>query len=190
MISHLQGIALHKDERSAVLSIHGVGYKVYATIETLAALEINKEYSLWTHLAVREDALDLYGFFSKDELQFFELLIGISGIGPKTALSILNIASIPTLKKAVLSSDPSYLTKVSGIGKRNAEKIVIELKNKLTATETEETEAWGDHGDSIDALKALGYSERDAREALTKVPRDIEDTSEKIRQALKILGKR
>jgi holliday junction DNA helicase RuvA len=111
MISHLQGIALHKDERSAVLSIHGVGYKVYATIETLAALEINKEYSLWTHLAVREDALDLYGFFSKDELQFFELLIGISGIGPKTALSILNIASIPqvilatSLRYQVLESE-------------------------------------------------------------------------------------
>ena len=193
MIAQLTGRITYVDERFIILNTGGaeggVGYKVSLTADTIDTIQ--KEtgvVSLWTHLAVREDAMDLYGFRTHEELSFFELLISISGIGPKTALGILNIANIPTLKKAVLTGDPSYLTKVSGIGKRNAEKIVVELKNKLVSSEEEQREAMQDHGDAIDALKAIGYNEKEARDALKKVPAEITDTGEKVKQALKILG--
>lgn len=189
MISQLSGTISYVDDRFVIVDTGGVGYKVFAPAETIDRIQKSPEkVCLWTHLAVREDALDLYGFLTHEELSFFELLITISGIGPKTALGILNIANIPTLKKAVVSGDPSYLTKVSGIGKRNAEKIVVELKNKLVTSAEEEREAFQDHGDSIDALKAIGYSEKEARDALKKVSSEVTDTGEKVKQALKILA--
>lgn len=191
MISQLRGTIVHRDLRHIVLDVGGVGYKITVSSDTLDALPPgNGEVRLWTHLAVREDALDLYGFPTEEALTFFEMLISISGIGPKTAISILSIANIPTLKKAVIAGDPTYLTKVSGIGKRNAEKIVMELKNKLVISEEEEQDALRDEGDSLEALKAIGYGEKEARDALKKVPEDISDTGERVKKALKILGSR
>ncbi len=123
-------------------------------------------------------------------MDFFELLITVSGIGPKTALGILNVANPGTIRKAVATEDPSYLTKVSGIGRKSAEKIVLELKDKLSAWETTETEAESSphESDSLEVLKALGYTERDARDALKKVPKEITETAECVKHALKILG--
>lgn len=189
MIVQIKGTVEHKDIRFLVLDVSGVGYKIFATTETLekASLGENKKY--WTYQVVREDAQDLYGFETKDELDFFELLIGISGIGPKTALGILNLATLSSLKRAVISGDTTYLTKVSGIGKKNAEKIVLELKDKLIALFDEsENQSAENHNDSLEALKSLGYSEREAREALKKVPPNM-DTGESVRAALKILSK-
>lgn len=190
MIAQLKGTVEHKDIRFLILDVSGVGYKVFATTETIenAKLGDNKKY--WTYQVVREDALDLYGFDTKDELDFFELLIGISGIGPKTALGILNLATLSALKRAVASGDSTYLTKVSGIGKKNAEKIVLELKDKLIAVfDDEENQSAENHNDSLEALKSLGYSERESREALKKLPKNITDTGESVRHALKILSK-
>ncbi len=190
MISQLYGKITHKDERYLVMDVNGVGYKVFAPTDVIEKTKNAESVRIWTHLVVREDALDLYGFNTKDDLEFFEMLIGISGIGPKTALSILNLASIPTIKKAISSGDSTYLTKVSGIGKKNAEKIVLELKDKLLVSEDDVRYASrGDESDSLEALKALGYSEREAREALKKVPDDIADIGERVKRALKILSK-
>jgi Holliday junction DNA helicase RuvA len=190
MISQLLGTIVHKDGRYVVLDVGGVGYKIFAAADTIEKSPASGPVRFWTHLAVREDAMDLYGFLSKEELEFFEMLISISGIGPKSALSILNLASIPTLKKAIASGDSTYLTKVSGIGKKNAEKIVLELKDKLvfSAEETEHASR-SYESDSLEALKALGYSEREARDALKKVPEEITDTSECVKYALKILSR-
>lgn len=189
MISQLSGTINHKDERFFVVSVNGVGYKVFATSDTIEKIPLSKPITIWTHLVVREDALDLYGFLNKDELDFFDLLISISGIGPKSALSILNLATIATLKKAVISGDSGYLTKVSGIGKKNAEKIVLELKDKLTASDSDGKAAHLHNSDSLEALKSLGYNEREAREALKKVPEKITDAGECVKYALKVLSK-
>ena len=129
--------------------------------------------------------MDLYGFLDRQELEFFEMLINVSGIGPKGALSILGIASIETLRKAISTGDTAYLTKVSGIGRKTAEKIVIELRDKMGEAKTG-TSLQGEL-DALEALRSLGYSQSEAREALKKVLPNT-DTNTKIREALKMLS--
>ncbi len=143
---------------------------------------------LWTYLSVRETALDLYGFLSKDTLDIFELLITISGIGPKTALGILNVATPEMLRQAVATEDTSYLVKVGGIGKKNAEKIVLELKDKLITTSADFEGAERGAGDVMEALLSLGYAERDVRNVLKKMPKDLTGTGERVKYALKLLS--
>jgi len=187
MISKIEGVVWDKADKYIVAGVGGIGFKVFTTSENIEIAEKGKAISLLTHLVVKEDALDLYGFTQQDELSFFEMLISISGIGPKTALNILNISSIGALKMAISSGDTSHLTKVSGIGKKVAEKIVLELKDKVGVQSDDVS--LRDELDAVEALKALGYSQRDAREALKKVEKNIVNTSERIREALKILGK-
>ena len=169
-------------------NVGGVGYKVFLASEQLEKIKESANISLWTYLAVREDALTLYGFEEKEGLNFFEMLISISGIGPKTALGVINAATIPTLKKAVASEDISHLVKVSGIGKKIAEKIILELKGKFGREESGEI-SLKDEVDTMEALKSLGYSQNQAREALKQVDKEITNVSERVKQALKILGK-
>jgi Holliday junction DNA helicase RuvA len=188
MISHLSGTVISTNTHSAVIDVGGVGYLVSTTAQVLSTLHEGQNTSLWTYLAVRETALDLYGFTDKDELAFFELLITISGIGPKTALGILNIASIKMLRNAVFTEDTTELTKVSGISKKNAEKIVLELSGKLGVAVAGDETAITDDSDVIEALTALGYSQKEAREAMKKVPKEITGASERVKHSLKILG--
>lgn len=190
MIGKITGTVLLITDKYALLDAGGVGYKAAATADTLASLSLGEVGSLWTYLAVREDALDLYGFATLEEHDFFIMLISVSGIGPKGALGILAVASTDTLKRAIGTGDTAYLTKVSGIGKKTAEKIVLELRDKLHAhAETKES-----HGtlraesDVVLALQSLGYSQNEARDALKEVPANIEGTNAKIKEALKILG--
>jgi holliday junction DNA helicase RuvA len=189
MIAHLSGTLIDTDERFLVLSVSGIGYKVFTTAETIAKARKLEALSLWTHQVVREDALDLYGFFTKEERSFFELLISVSGIGPKSALGVLNVATIPSLRKAIASGETGHLTKVSGIGKKMADKIVLELKGKLGVDDEADEIALRDEVDTLEALKALGYKHHEAREALKELPASIIDTGERVKAALKILGK-
>ena len=133
MIAQLTGIVAHRDKSSIILDVKGVGYRIFVSSGTLEQLHRQKEgsVSFFTHLSVRENALDLYGFLEQEELHFFEMLISISGIGPKSALGILSIADVETLKQAISSGDSSYLTKVSGIGTKIAKKIVLELNDTI-----------------------------------------------------------
>jgi len=118
------------------------------------------------------------------------MLIGISGIGPKSGLAILSIADVATIKRAVSEGDTSYLTRVSGIGKKNAQKIVLELRDKLGATDlTNENLSLKDEAEALDALQALGYTQREARDALREVPKETTDAAARIKEALKLLGK-
>lgn len=186
MIGSIKGKIILKTDKFLVVETGGVGYKVNVSPDTLAKLKkIGEEVLFWTHTHVREDILDLYGFLDRQELEFFEMLINVSGIGPKGALSILGIASIETLKKAIATSDTAYLTKISGIGRKTAEKIVIELRDKV-GEEKEGASLQGEL-DALEALKSLGYSQNEARDALKKVNSEL-DTNKKIREALKILG--
>lgn len=190
MISILKGFVIEIGTRYVVLNIHGVGYKVFVTDDLIHTLKIGTETTLFTHLAVRENALDLYGFDSKKERDFFELLIGVSGIGPKSALNIMSIASSESVVSAVRSGSVGHLVKVSGIGKKTAEKIVLELKDKLGIMEDEDDTrvSMSSDADTISALRALGYEADEAREALKKIDKNITDTNAKIKSALKILN--
>ncbi len=187
MISHLKGKVAYKDLRFFVIDVAGVGYKVFASGPTIDKAKEGKEIGVWTYLAVRENALDLYGFDSKEDLDLFELLITVSGIGPKTALGVMNVVLPETIRLAISSGDTGYLTKVSGVGKKVAEKIVVELRGKFEGIEGGGANLQKD-SDAIEALKSLGYSQNEARDALSKVSKDIENASEKVKQALKILG--
>jgi len=191
MIAHIKGSIISVEEKFIIIEVNGIGYKVFLSADTLLGCEKGVEKSFWTYLAVRENSLDLYGFETIEEKSFFESLLDVSGIGPKSALSILNVAPVLTLKKAIATGDTSYLNKVSGIGKKTAEKIIIELRDKLQTYKNEEgVQSLRDEGDIIEALKSLGYSQTEARDAVKKIPTNIEKTNEKIKEALKILATR
>jgi Holliday junction DNA helicase RuvA len=189
MISLLRGKILEMTGKYAVLDVNNVGYKIYVTADTLHSLKVGSESTLWTYLAVREDALDLYGFLSKKDKDFFELLITVSSIGPKSALNILSLAAPDTLASAIRTGSTAHLVKVSGIGRKTAEKIVLELKDKLGGIESEDmTPGMSVNADVIEALKALGYDADEAREALKKLDPKIEETGAKVKAALKMLS--
>lgn len=191
MIRRLKGTLVQTLEGAVVLDVSGVGYLV-AVSRVPSTVKLDEELTLHTYLAVRENALDLYGFNTLDELEIFELLLTLNKVGPKSALQILAQADIELLKKAVLTSDASYLSKMSGIGKKTAEKIVNELHDKF-ADRFDMAMAIGqpqsqEMSDVIDALVALGYSTQDARTAAQNLPPEITDTNQAIREALKQLG--
>lgn len=183
MIGSLKGTVALRTEKFFIIDVAGVGYKVYVSPETLSKTQGTEEVLVFVHTHVREDAIDLYGFLDMHELHFFEMLLNVSGIGPRSALAILGVAAIETLEKAIGSGDTSYLTKISGIGKKTAEKIIIELRDKMGTTEGAELR---EELDALEALTSLGYSQHEAREALKKIT--ATDTNSKVREALKILG--
>jgi Holliday junction DNA helicase RuvA len=192
MLAFLSGKILNKGRGFIILNVNNVGYKVFVNSAIYAALDIGQSAEFYTHQNVREDALDLYGFKSMEELEFFELLISISGIGPKSALGVLTIASLPDLKEAIARGDSSLLTKVSGIGKKTAERVVLELREKVLSAGREVSNGQNTgimaSGDEIDALMALGYSMMQAREALKKVDPKLVDSGKRIKDALQKLG--
>ncbi|MDD2935362.1 MAG: Holliday junction branch migration protein RuvA [Candidatus Pacebacteria bacterium] len=188
MISQLTGKISFVTLNYVVLDVSGVGYKVFVSNDTTASLHENSNATLWTYLAVRENSMDLYGFTEKQNLDFFEMLLTVSGIGPKSALGILNVASPETLRSAISSGDTSYLTKVSGIGSKSAQKIVLELQDKVGKIEGG-ARGVREEVDAVEALKSLGYSAREASDALKKVSKEITDTGGRVREALKILSK-
>lgn len=188
MISLLKGTIESNTDKYVIVDVNGVGYKVYISGNTFKNLpKKGEKIKLYTHLHVREDMMELYGFLNQKELEFFELLISISGIGPKGALNILSVASVDTIKKAIVNEESSLLTKVYGIGKKTAEKIILELKTKIG------DEFLGGEGsvddEAIDGLVGLGYKLREAREALKKVPKEVEGVENRVREALKLLGR-
>lgn len=139
------------------------------------------------HTHVREDQFALYGFSNLEELEFFELLITVSGVGPKSGLAIMSLADVKMIKSAITSEDPSVFTKVSGIGRKIAERVIVELKGKLKE-EADSAPVAKEHSDVLDALIALGYKEQEARDAMKDLPAGI-TLQEKIKIALKTLSK-
>lgn len=190
MIRQLTGTIAFTEDGAVVLDVAGVGYLI-KTSRIPTTTTPQETITLYTHLAVRETALDLYGFSTRDELEIFELLLTLPKIGPRSAMQIMSQADIELLKKAVLTNDATYLSKMSGIGKKTAEKIVHELSDKF-ADLFDMGAAIGqpasqEASDVIDALVALGYALPDARSAVQKLPEGM-DTNQAIREALKQLG--
>lgn len=187
MIARLEGEVVDVMAAYIVIQVGGIGYLVGVT--NGSGYTLGSIVSVHTYLAVRENALDLYGFPTRDDLAMFHELIKLPKIGPKTAMQILSQADIVTLKKAVQTNDPTYLSKMSGIGKKSAEKIVQGLKDVFDQGDWDGTSTHN-QGDSdvIDALMALGYTQRDAQNALQKIPAEIIETNARIKQALKYIG--
>ena len=192
MISYLKGEVIFRGDNFIILCAGGVGFKVFL----LPGADTGAQsVELFTHLAVREDALTLYGFRTWEELELFETLIGVSGIGPKAGLGILALSDPATVKLAIAREDASILTRVSGIGKKTAERVILELKNKFTLADLRAGELSAvqqeilDHRDEVEALVGLGYGENEARRALEKLPAG-KSLEERIKLALKELGKK
>jgi len=192
MIARIEGTIVHIADKFIIVDVSGVGYKLSITSENLSNAIQGEHAIFWVYTSVRENSIDLYGFKNTNEMSFFELLLDVSGIGPRGALSILGIAPIDTIKRAIATGDTSYLNKVSGIGKKTAEKIIIELRDKLKdyKNDTDTPGLLRDESDIIEALKSLGYSQNEARDALKQVPSTTIGTNARIKEALQILGKR
>jgi len=167
---------------------NGIGYKVFLPQVFFLTLKPNQDVSLVTHTYVREDQLTLYGFQTLPDLEFFELLLTVSGVGPKSALGIMSLSGLEMIKSAIVSGDAGVFTKVSGIGRKTAERVIVELKEKLK-DETDSTPVAREHSDAMDALIALGYNQQQAREALQSVPKNVANLQEKVKIALKALSK-
>lgn len=194
MISFLNGKILNKGQSYVIIRVGDIGYKVFINPVFYADLDIGQGIEVYTHQHVREDALDLFGFKSLEELELFELLLSVSGVGPKSALGVLTIAGVEDIKESIARGDSTLLTKVSGIGRRTAERVVLELREKILKMEVYGKQVVRGDGimanaDEIDALMALGYSMTQARDALSQVDASIKDSGERIKQALKKLGK-
>lgn len=192
MISFLRGRIINKGLNYAIIETADIGYQVFAGENFLADLKIGSETEVYTHHQIREEANDLYGFKTLEDLELFELLLTVSGIGPKSALGVLTIASAEDIKEAIVRGDANLLTKVSGIGKKTAERLVLELKNKVIrtngATMTLNSAALVG-SDEIDALMSLGYSLSEARAALNLVTPEIKDSGERVKEALKKMAR-
>lgn len=188
MIAKLTGEVVDVRLTHIVVQVGGIGYLVAVT--NGSGYAIGTQVDLHTHLAVRENALDLYGFSTHDDLSMFEHLLKLPKIGPKTAMQILAHADLETLKKAIRTNDPVYLSKMSGLSKKSAEKIVAGLTDVFDADEYGHTGTGTNQSDSdvIDALITLGYSQRDALQAVQKIPADITDTNARIKHALKYVA--
>lgn len=189
MIAEIQGRIASVKANSVVVMVGGIGYQVLISAYTAGKIVLEEEAHFYTYTHVREDALQLFGFLDPTELEMFELLISISGVGPKVGLSILAIADPKTIRTAVVNRDPSILTNVSGVGKKTAERIIIELQNKVSNIDIHESGAALAGQEALEALTSLGYSVSQAREALKAVPEDVTDISTRIRKALQQLGK-
>ena len=200
MIGFLRGIINQIFQGSCFIDVHGVGYRVYISGTTRDALIEGQEALLYTHMSVREDAIQLYGFATQDEYDLFTLLISVSGIGPKVGLGILSGLSVDGIKVAIMNGELGTLTKLPGIGKKSAERLVLELKDKIgkfttapapqaaldTAVYVAQT---GIAGEAADALMALGYRESEFVDILTQLDNGERDVATLIRDVLSELGK-
>lgn len=193
MIASLSGILRAKDERSCIVEVGGVGFKVAISTMTAAALpHLGEAISLATALYLRErdGSIELFGFLRRNEQAMFELLLQVPGVGPKGALAILSGATVDELERAIASGEEKLLMRVSGIGRKKAQKILIELKERYESLSFAEGENAEDTIAVLDALRGFGYSEREAREALRQIPKEVTTAEERMRAALRILGKK
>ncbi len=186
MLFSLNGKISHKGKNFIVVENNGLGYQVFVALTWLVDLKIGQDVKLFLQHCVGEDKEDLYGVRSLDELELFAALDAVSGVGPKSVLGILAIANVDEIRKSIAAGDPTLLTKVSGIGRKTAERIIVELRGKIS-----DVTGGGEGGDGevIDALVSLGYSVAQAREAVGQAPKDGE-VGERLKAALKVLGAR
>lgn len=192
MISYLRGKIIYKNNGSLILDVAGVGYGISLSERLLQEVKVGLEEAFYIYHHIREDASDLYGFKSVEDLELFNLLLSVSGIGPKSALGVLSAATSQEIVQSIARGDSLLLTKVSGIGKKTAERLVLELRSKvvkLGGASMDDSGLNSAGSDEIDALMALGYSLLEAREALRAVSPSIIDSRTRLKEALKNMRK-
>lgn len=199
MIGYLKGVISHIFINSCFIDVHGVGYRTYAPASTLDTLCVGQEAILYTYMSVREDAIVLYGFATQDEYDLFMLLIGVNGVGPKVALGILSAGTADSFRLAVHQKDIKGLTKMPGIGKKTAERIVLELQDKIGPVASEDAGA-ADLGNSaapglsdilaetLAALTSLGYSEQEVLPVAESHLAGCTTVEQLLKETLKALG--
>lgn len=192
MIAYLSGTVLLRDDPYIIVNVIGVGYRVVASQAVLSKVEkVGEKITLYIHTHVREDTLDLYGFLEQQDLRLFEQLIGVSGVGPKTALGVFSVGTRAEIVQAVITGNVLFFTGVPRLGKKNAQKIIIELKGKfgsvndLDLTDSEQSS----QGEVVEALSTFGFSKTEIQKALTGLTLDGLSLSEKVKQVLKALGR-
>ena len=195
MINHLKGIIELKKDSFIVIDVNGVGYKVSMSDTSLQKLNLNEEVKIFTYMRISEDDINLYGFLNYEELSMFELLISVGGIGSKSALKILSNILPSKFALAVITSDVNTLKKLPGIGVKTAQRIILELKDKIKASEKEEeekeespTQIEGNAKDAEDALQVLGYTRKDIENVLEKMDISGLSVEEIIKLGLKNLS--
>ncbi|WP_346871020.1 Holliday junction branch migration protein RuvA [Clostridium sp. UBA5119] len=195
MYEYIKGIFKSIEKEYIVIECGNIGYKIFTSGSTISNMPaIDQQIKIYTHQIVREDFIGLYGFLTKDEISMFNLLISINGVGPKAALSLMSIANVSTLKYAIITDDDKLITKAPGIGKKTAQRIILELKDKVTVGDampkgTTISDIDIDNkklSEAVGALIALGYSDKEAEKAIEKANRSksVEDI---IKECLKIL---
>ncbi|MBI2465909.1 MAG: Holliday junction branch migration protein RuvA [Candidatus Sungbacteria bacterium] len=194
MIGYLEGELIKKYDRRCILKCGQLGYRIFMASGALSKLQENVDtVKVFTHPHVREDAQELYGFLNPEELELFEMLITVSGVGPKSALAIMDEVPFEMLVASITRGEEGVLRKVSGVGQKTAQKIIIDLKTKALALATLATEAASqtvsEDVDILEALQSLGYSAYQAREAIKKIPAETKGVSQRIQEALKVLAK-
>ncbi len=193
MLAYIKGNLIGKGINYVIVENNQLGYKIFVAEKTAIEAQLHKPVEFFLYHAVREDASDLYGLQSMDELNFFEKLLTVSGIGPKTALNIFSSAKLEDLLSAIISGDAGVLKQVSGIGPKTAERMVLELKNKLAGlvgVNAKSKSELTSGAEAVEALTSLGYSTSQAREALSQVDQSITDLSTKLKEALRLLAKK
>lgn len=194
MISHLRGRIAELGRNHITLDVQGVGYRVHVPDKALKILSETKgEVNIHTKLfySQHEGIFELFGFLKREDLDFFELLNSVSGIGPKKALNIMANIDVDDLIMAVVKGDPVYLNKIASLGEKTSQKVVLELKDKIKKAEISKYSKvdLSKEGEAIDALVSLGYSQKQAQEALKEVSKKSVNLEERVRGALKILNK-
>jgi Holliday junction DNA helicase RuvA len=190
MFYSIEGILVKKSDKFIVIENQGLGFRIFVSQETNAKLpKLGETTKLFLHHHVREDAMDLYGFLQKEEMELFEMLISVSGIGPKSALGLIGLSSVENLKTAIISGKADFLHRAPGIGQKTAERIILELKSKLTEEGGDGSKLESDM-ELEDALVDLGYDKSVSRQAIKKIPEGIVDSEKRLKEALKLLGKK
>lgn len=193
MIGFLTGTVKAIRKNYLIVATDHVGYKVFVIPALSLGTDVGKPIDLYIHTYVREDQLTLYGFPSVKELEFFELLISVSGVGPKMALAILSTADLDIVRSGIVNADVNVFTKVSGVGKKTAERLILELKGKIDPESGDDGEILSklsrESAEVVDVLMALGYSKSEARNALSAVPKDVSNSDQRVREALRALAK-
>ena len=192
MYQYLNGNLVEKNAASLVIDVGGVGYHVQIPVSTFSALpELGKSVRILTHFVVREDGHFMFGFFTEEERQLFRLLISVSGIGPKTAMTALSGVAIPELKRALIDGDLAVLTGISGIGRKTAERMVVELREKMVLEERRApTPGLGKKEspvveDSVRALIELGYKKQNAQDAIEKALKNVDPGKIKLEELIR-----
>jgi Holliday junction DNA helicase RuvA len=189
MIGSLDGLVELFDGHNILIQVNGVGYRVHVPQAILGKYHVGEKIKVYTYTHVREDILDLYGFENIEELKLFEALISVSGIGPKTAIGVFTVGSREQILFAIQKADVSFFTGVPRLGKKNAQKLIIELKGKLGSLEELDLTGIGkDNSEIVEALRGFGFGQKEIMDAIKAVG-DEKDMSKKLKMALKYLGK-